>query len=403
MKILSVHNRYLQRGGEDASREAEEQLLLDHGHDVIRFEADNREIKTLGTWRTALRTVWSGPAYAAISDLIRRQHPDVMHVQNFFPLLSPSVYYAARRLNVPVVQSLRNYRTICSNSQFLRDQRPCEDCLGKTIPWPGVLHRCYRQSRAGSAVVCAMLSLHNLRRTWHNQVTLNIALTRFARDKFIQAGWDPERVIVKPNFLLHDPGQGTGERCGVLFVGRLSPEKGLQTLISAWSKWCPDEPLRIVGDGSGRSQVEKWAKSMPTVEYMGERSGDEVLAYMKTAKLLIFPSIWYETFGRTIMEAFATGTAVVASRIGAPAELVEEGKTGWHFAPGDPADLVRVLHSALSDPAQWQAAGQRARKTYEALYTATSNYESLMRIYSKAIKLQEEMRPKDIDPASGAK
>lgn len=385
MRILSVHNRYLQRGGEDQSREAEEQLLIEHGHEVIRLEESNERVTQLGPLRTAARTVWSRESHARADALIRAHRPDVMHVQNFFPLISPSVYYAAHAHRVPVVQSLRNYRLLCLNAYLLRDDQPCELCLGRSVAWPGVRYRCYRGSRAASAVVAAMDSTHNLLRTWTRRVTRFIALTGFTRQKYIEGGFPADRIVVKPNFLSEDPGAGVGERSGAVFVGRLSPEKGLRTLLEAWQVIRTAEPLRIIGDGPDRGMVEEWAAKYSKVDYLGKRSIAEVYDAMKRSKVLVFPSLWYETFGRTIVEAFATGTPVVASRIGAAAELVNDGETGWLFTPGGVDDLARILGATLGNAKALNRAGRAARTTYETRYTAALNYNALLNIYESAI------------------
>jgi glycosyltransferase involved in cell wall biosynthesis len=378
MKILLCHNYYQQPGGEDQSFAAEARLLETHGHDVQRFTLHNDSIDEMSHWDLARRTFWNRDTFHTLRRLIRRQRPDVMHCTNTFPLISPAAYYAARAEGVPVVQSLRNYRLLCPNALFLRDGKVCEDCLGKSVPWPGVLHGCYRDSRPASAVVAGMIAGHRAMRTWTRAVDLYFTLTEFARGKFIEGGLPADRIAVKPNFIDPDPGVGTGQGGYAIFVGRLSPEKGIETLLAAWKQMSAELPLRIVGDGPLLEQVRLAAASDPHIESLGRRTPAEVLDLIGAASCLVMPSIWYETFGRTIIEAYAKGTPVVASRIGALAELVEEERTGLLFRPGDPADLAAKVQRNLSHMRL------EARREYQRKYTGTINYAQLMAIYHEA-------------------
>src|SRR5882757_8921508 len=226
MKILMLHNRYLVPGGEDQSSAAEVALLRGHGHAVEFLEEDNRRVEQLGKARTALRTVWSRESYRRIDEKLRGGQFDILHVQNFFPLWSPSVYYAASRNRVPVVQTLHNYRLMCANALLFRDQHLCQECLGRFLPWRGVVHACYRNSRAASAVVASMVGAHKLAGTWRKRVAMYIAVSGFARDIYITGGLPPEKIVVKPNFIHPSPVPGGGGGGYALYVGRLSTEKG---------------------------------------------------------------------------------------------------------------------------------------------------------------------------------
>ena len=248
MRILSVHNRYQIRGGEDESRQSEENLLREMGHQVEVYEEHNDRISTMNPLRVASKTIWSQESHQITKRRLKEQHHDIIHVQNFFPLISPSVYYAAKEQGVPVVQTLRNYRLLCPNALFFRDGQVCEDCLGKFVPLPGVIHGCYRESRVASTAVASMITVHRTLRTWVDMVDIYIALTEFARQKFIEGGLPAEKIVVKPNFVNPDPGVGKGSGGYALFVGRLSVEKGLDTLLAAWEKLSQQMPLKIVGE-----------------------------------------------------------------------------------------------------------------------------------------------------------
>ncbi len=383
MRILVIHNRYQIRGGEDECYEAEVSLLREMGHQVEVYEANNDRVAELGKLRLAADTVWSREAYQAVEHQLQKQRPDVVHVQNFFPLISPSVYYAAKAQNVPVVQTLHNYRLLCPNALFFRDGKVCEDCLGQIIPYPGVMHGCYRDSKVASAGVATMLSVHRAMNTWTTMVDSYITLTEFARQKFIAGGIPAEKIVVKPNFVRPEPEPGSGSGGYALFVGRLSVEKGLDTLLAAWEHLDNQIPLKIVGDGPLADQVVAATKRLPLIEWLGRKPMAQVHELMGEAKFLVFPSKWYETFGRVAIEAFAKGTPVIAANIGAIAELVDSGRTGLHFCPGDATDLAAKVKWLLANPAKLNQMRLQARIEFEDKYTANKNYEKLKEIYQK--------------------
>jgi glycosyltransferase involved in cell wall biosynthesis len=385
MRILSVHNSYQIRGGEDESREAEQRLLQEMGHDVEVYEESNDKVATLNPAQLALRTVWSAEAYRTVRARLKEKPHQIVHVQNFFPLLSPSVHYAAQAEGVPVVQTLRNYRLLCPNALFFREGQVCEDCLGQFVPWSGVVHGCYRDNQIASAAVATMLTAHRLLPTWTEKVDLYIALTEFARQKFISGGLPAEKIVVKPNFVHPDPGVGQGQGGYALFVGRLSVEKGLDTLLAAWEKLDDRIPLKIVGEGPLADQVTKAIANSTQIEWLGRKPMAEVHQLMGNARFLIFPSKWYETFGRVAIEAFAKGTPVIASDIGAIAELVTDGRTGVKFEPGNPQDLAAKVEWLLSHPEKLNQMRQEVRVEYETRYTAKQNYQQLLSIYEQVL------------------
>lgn len=384
MRILSVHNTYQIRGGEDESRAAEENLLREHGHHVDQYEETNDRVATLSKAQLAVKTIWSTETYRDVTQHLKQHAVDVVHVQNFFPLISPAVHHAAHDAGVPVVQTLRNYRLLCPNALFFRDGNVCEDCLGKAIPYPGVVHGCYRDSRVASAGVATMIVAHRALKTWTQNIDYFITLTEFARQKFIAGGFPAEKIIVKPNFVNPDPQPGKGDGGYMLFVGRLSVEKGLDTLIEAWRRLDIPVPLKIIGDGPLSDMVQSAAQEINTIEWLGRQPMQEVYDLMGRAIAVIFPSKWYETFGRVAVEAFAKGTPVIASNIGAIAELVDGDRTGRRFSPGDPDDLTRQVKWLMNHPGAVHQMRQAARVEFQTRYTAEINYRLLMDIYTKA-------------------
>jgi glycosyltransferase involved in cell wall biosynthesis len=389
VKILVVHNAYQQRGGEDAVVGAEARLLEAHGHAVVRYERHNDELRgrgALGGIGAGIETVWSSRAFREVRELIGKERPDVAHFHNTFPLISPSAYYACSRLGVPVVQTLHNYRLWCPAGKFLRDGRVCEACLGRNA-WPGVVYGCYRGSRAATAATAAMLAVHRGIGSWQTKVDVYIALSEFTRRKFIECGLPAERIVVKPNFVAGDLAPKTPPGSYVLFVGRLSEEKGPQLLLSAWRSMHTKVPLRIAGDGPLLEKLSREVRdcSLAQIELVGHRTADEVRALMHGARVLVFPSIWYEGFPMTIAEAFAGGLPVIASQLGSMAEIVQGGVTGLHFEPGSAVDLAAKVEWAWDHPEELARMGRAARAEYEAKYQPSTNYEMLMDIYRGAM------------------
>lgn len=390
MRILMVHNRYQQPGGEDGVVRAEAGLLRAKGHAVELVEEDNDSILgAADAVRTAVQCVWSAAAKRTIEERILEFKPDLVHIHNFFPRLSPSIHFACLRADVPVVQTLHNYRLLCPASTLLRDGHPCEDCLGHAFPWQAIQHRCYRSSRAASAALANMVFVHRIWGTWTRTVTRFIALTEFARAKFSAAGIPADRIAVKPNFVLSDPGMGLGKGGYALFVGRLSEEKGVAVLLDAWNRFPARVPLRIVGDGPLASVVREAAANHPRIEWLGRRSSAEVSALMADAAVLIFPSIWYEGFPLVLAEAFAAGLPVIASRLGAMAEIVTDGKTGLLFSPGRADQLFNAVQWAFAHPNQANAMRAAVRREFEEKYSAEVNYELLLAIYQSACTAPE--------------
>src|SRR6266481_3393790 len=368
MKVLMLHNRYLLLGGEDQATLAEVELLREYGHEVELQEQDNRSIEQHSKVGTAIGTIWSSGSFHQIRGLLLTGKFDIVHVQNFFPLWSPSVYYAAADCGIPVVQTLHNYRLMCVNSIFFRDNHVCEDCLGKAVPWRGIMHGCYRNSRAGSAAVAAMIGVHKLLGTWNKKVEIYIAVSEFAREKYIAAGLPGKKIAVRPYFLHPSPALGSGGGGYALFVGRLSPEKGIATMLDAWKTAENPLPLRIVGDGPLRELVKAACSVTARMQYLGPKSLPEVLDLMRQAEFLVFPSEWYETMGRTIMESLAVGTPVLASSLGPPATMVVSGKTGFHFVQGDVAALRRQVEWCSRNLEVLSSLRKNARTAFEETY-----------------------------------
>lgn len=377
-RILIAHNSYQQRGGEDAVVEAEAELLRSRGHAVRLLVAHNDAIVRMPRSRLAARTFWSSETVRDFRQALVEFRPDILHVHNTFPLISPSIYWAAARAGVPVVQTLHNFRLLCPQAMLLREGHICEDCVGR-LPWRGVVRRCYRGSAAQSGVLAGMISLHRALGTWGSKVDRYIALNEFCRRKFIEGGLPAQRIVVKPNFV-DFPAPEAGAREGMLFVGRLAEEKGLSTLCAA-ARLAPDVAVRVAGTGPEAGLLQ----GIPSVAHLGALSAAEVREAMCRAQALVMPSLWYENFPRTLVEAFACALPVIASRIGALAELVEDGVTGLLFEPGDAADLAAKMKWAATHPDALMRMGQEARRRYLREFSPEVNYRRLTEIYAQVL------------------
>jgi glycosyltransferase involved in cell wall biosynthesis len=380
MRVLVCHNYYQQPGGEDGVFASEVALLRSKGHDVSTFSVHNDDVVHVGRARLAWQTFWNNEISNQLASKVRRDRIDLVHFHNTFPRISPASYPAVRNAGAAVVQTLHNYRLSCPSATFFRDGRVCEDCLGRRFPWPAIKYKCYRSDRAASAVTSGMLLAHRALRTWHRHVDRFVALTTFSASKMVEAGLPRQKVVVKPNFLDIDPGFGAGDGRFALFIGRLSAEKGISALLEAWKQ--PGLPeLRIVGDGPLRDHVA----SAPQVKWLGRQPAGEVMNLLKSASLLVFPSVWYEGMPRTIVESLACGTPVLASDLGSMREMIMDGVNGWLVPPGHPVRLGARVKEIFADPATLAGLRHSARADYLAKYTSEVGYDRLMTTYEAAI------------------
>lgn len=385
MKILVLHNHYQQAGGEDRVFEAETVLLEAKGHHVIKYEISNDSIASMNAISVAQKTLWNRSTYSEIRNVIRSEKPHIAHFHNTLPLMSPSAYHAVKDESIAVVKTLHNYRLLCPNGLFFRDGHVCENCMGKFFPLPGIVHQCYRNSRRASAAVATMIAFHRLIGTWNKTIDLFIAPSEFARQKMIRGGMPERKIVVKPNFVYPEMGDSCNAAEFGLFVGRLSVEKGIRTVLDAWTKNSINFPLVIVGDGP---EIDLAKTSHPQITALGWKTRQEVFALMKRASFLVFPSIWYENLPMTIIEAFSTGLPVIAGNLGSMRSIVDHERTGLLFTANDPLDLTKQIKWLLNNNEKRLWMGKEARKEFETRYSAEKNYETLMDIYKRAIAIQ---------------
>ncbi len=390
MKILVAHTFYQQAGGEDTVFKEEVQLLRHFGHEVATYTRANDEITVSGLsgkLQLAANTIWSHESRKQLGGVLDREKPDLVHFHNTFPLMSPSVYAACKERDIAVVQTLHNFRLICPSAALFREGSPCELCVGGS-PWKGVLHKCYRSSRTATAAIAAMISFNRLRETWTELVDQFIVCSQFARNKFILGGLPAETINVKPNFVYPDPGLRNESEHYAVFAGRLAEEKGLRTLLEAWVKIGSAVPLKIIGDGPLRQELEQYCrdKSLTQIHFLGRLPHSAAIAEIRKANFLVFPSECYEGFPMTIVEAFAAGVPVIASRIGSVSEILRNGHNGLTFCAADARSLADQVLWALAHSNELEEMGRGARSDYEQKYSAEKNYQLLTSIYARALK-----------------
>lgn len=381
MRILILHNSYKNAGGEDTVVKLESNHLTLRGHEVRLEILSNDEIKgTIGKSKALYEVAGSKKSAARVGSWLSEFNPEVVHIHNFFPLLTPQVHLKIAREGVAVVQTLHNFRLMCAGALFLRDGTICEKCLGSPS-WPALKHRCYRGSLPGTAAVLAMQRATLGSKKWLGANDRFIALTEFGRAKFIEGGLPAEKIKVKPNFV-SDPGSPlpmAARTSGAIFVGRLSEEKGALDLVSAW-RAIPDLPLDIIGDGP---DMERLISEAPAnVRFRGRLSYDETLNEIRNARMLLFPSRWYEGFPMTLAEAMAAGTPIVAARLGAAHAILADQSFARLYAPGDPVALQSAVRDLMNDESDHVAA---ARAHYLSKYTPEANMAKLEKIYAEAI------------------
>ncbi len=383
-RILIVHNRYRRPGGEDTVVATETALLRSRGHAVELLLESNDALGQRPGARQALEVVWSRRSIRSIREMIRQFRPDVVHCHNIFYRISPAIFWTCRRMGVPVVQTLHNFRLGCANARLSRHGQPCERCLTSFLGgWNATQHRCFQDSALKSLALTATVGVHRRLGTFSRGVQFFIALCRFARGKHILCGLPPEKLLVKPNCVHPDPGCGEGSGGYSLFAGRLEPDKGLRVLLDAAAR--VPIPVWIAGQGPLEAEVRAAERRLPNLRYLGALPRDQVLAHMKRARLLLFPSLAYENFPMTIAEAFSVGLPVIASDQGAAGEIVRDGVTGRHFATGSGSALAAAVQELCDQPQQVDRMRAAARAEYESLYSGEASYRALLEIYRSAI------------------
>ena len=393
MRILLVHN-YTQgcaTGGEGHVFEDEARILQENGHEVQKLFCSNSEAtdaSLTGKIRAFWLAPWSSDGYARMAKAIQAFKPDVVHVHNFFLILSSSIFKAARDHGVPVVVTLHNYRMVSPCSQLLRNGSICELCVGRN-PWRILLYRCYKNSFWASLLRYRIYYLSRKIHRWERYVDAFVVLTAFGKAKMKEGGLPEDRLFIVPNCTTDPlgPNSAVPPGKGALFIGRLSAEKGMVNLIEAWRRI--DYPLTIVGDGNLRSQLERTASSQ--VRFVGEQKIENVIQFLQDCAFLVIPSIWYEGLPLVLVEAMAQGRAVAVAGHGAMGAIVQNGQTGVHFKPGDVSDLREKVQQLIANPDLVHRLGLEGRKVYLSNFTPQKHYEALMETYKTVFSRRDKL------------
>lgn len=397
MKVLLVHNYYgsAAPSGENLAYDCDVELLKQNGHEVIEFTTHSDELRAqpvLGALRGAFTCVWSPLAEARLRALIHARQPDIMHAHNVFPRLSPAIFRAAHRTNTATVLTLHNYRMFCAAGTAMRIRNTCTLCADRHSVIPALRYRCYRNSLVATAPIAASIALHRRLRSFERDVDAFIALTQFHRDFFVSRGLiAADRTHVRANFM---PGSvrplDWGEReAKVVYVGRLSDDKGVDVLIAAWKLWGHEAPpLVVIGDGPRRRVLERLARDQlrsGQISFMGHRSPTEAHAMIRAARMVVIPSRAFEGFPMVIREAFAFGVPLVVSDVGALANIVADSGCGVAFAVGDPVALAREAQSLWNDPERMRRMGLTAVNVHAKFHSEAAAYSALIRVYEAAV------------------
>jgi glycosyltransferase involved in cell wall biosynthesis len=392
MKILQCHNAYIYPGGEDMVAQSEAALLSSHGHEVIEYKRSNHELTALPPARRLkfyLKDIYSSKStYQDVRTLIETHRPQVAHFHNSFFMIGPAAYQACFDAGLPVVQTLHNYRFLCAAGTFFREGAPCEKCLshGRLA---GIVHRCWHGSATASFLMTQAIESY-FKAKILKKIDRFVALSEFSRGKFIQAGWDKERMTTKPNFLEKDPGQAGFQGKFILYIGALQPYKGVALLLAAWRSKKFAMPLKLVGTGPLQAKLQE--KSIAGVEWLGQRPASDVIDLIKQAACVVVPSECYENFPRVVIEAYACGIPVVASDLGAMKEIVIHRTTGLLFKPGEAEQLALQLEFLQNNVDDARRMGRQARQVFENNYSAAAQYPKIMSLYNEVIGCKNETR-----------
>lgn len=395
MKVLLVHNFYRSSSpsGEDAVFHNEKTMLEKNGSEIIEYTKHSDVLAgkgNIGLLKTSYEMAWSKKTYKELSKIIKETRPDIAHFHNTFPLISPSAYAACRDASVPVVQTLHNFRLICPGALLLRDSKPCESCLDGSL-LPAFKYRCYRDSRLATAALIRMLLINRQKNTYTQLVDRYIALTNFAASRFIKSGFPSEKITVKSNFLPHSPATGTGEGEYAVYVGRLSPEKGVRTLVQAWQDINNDKKLIILGDGPSAGELKTLIDANNlNIELGGYRNKQEILSIVADAAVQIIPSEWYEGFPMVVLEALSCGTPIIASDIGSLGEIIENNTFGFKFEAGNPTSLANTINDLFdmydNNKNAYLSFRNRAKDEFDDKYIEEINFKVLKHIYTQVIE-----------------
>jgi glycosyltransferase involved in cell wall biosynthesis len=382
MKVLIVHNKYKIAGGEDIQTNEEFQLLKQNGVEVELFFVSNNEVDSINPLKLAYNTIWSSKYYKLLLEKIRKNKYDIVHVQNFFPLLSPSIFHAAKKAGTKVIMTAHNYRLICPNALMFIDNKICKDCLGKTIPYPAIFKRCYRDSISATTITVSMLGVHNVLNTWKSKIDGIICISEFVKKQLMAGGFDEKKLHIKYNFVSSSIEPSISHEDYYIFVGRTSDQKGIHSLLEVFQKI--QKKLIIVGEGPLDEKIQEVVSRTNNIEFLGKLSLEQTYQKIARAKAIVVPSQSNEPFGRTIAEAFAHGTPVIASALGGITELVRDGENGFLFDPYKEGDFLNTVLK-YEEIKLYHTLRKNAFASYKQNFTTDLSFKTIMNIYQRVL------------------
>jgi len=394
MKILAIHNfhRKGSASGDDIVYKSETALLEQHGNTLVRYTVSNDEFDSagiIGKVKSTFGMMWSFRNHNAVQELIKKEKPDIVHIHTFFPLLSPSILYAAKRCGVPVVATLHDTRFICPCSTSLRDTQLCNEC-GDGHYLRMCKYGCFKNSRFQSLIVACIFKYHRIRKSFYKQIDRYICLNENQINLLTDIGFDKSKIVKKYNFVPDAEANlksvkvgGLPERYAV-FYGRLGEEKGIRVLMNIWER-LPDIPLVVMGGGPLEKEFKAWADGKDNVYFLGYTQHDRCLNIVKGGEFVVFPSIWYEGCSMVEIETESLGNALVATDLGFSAEAIKNGVNGYKIGLGDTDGFVQTIKKMWNNPEKCRVMGQNARADYEAKYLPEDNYKQLMEIYESLL------------------
>lgn len=393
MRILMIHNRYLQKGGEDTVFYNEAQMLDDGENEIFQFVVSNDSIKTnslVEKIKLGINTIWSISSYKKVKSYIKKIEPDVVHVHNTFPLLSPSIYWAIKSVGIPIIQTLHNYRLGCANGILYRESEICQKCIDKNIFY-SVYHGCYRESKIQTLPVALMQGFHRLIGTYSNKIDRYIALTEFSREKFMEIGLPKEKIVVKPNFTLNPytnkfPKDFKRRKKQIIYVGRITEDKGLEILLNSFTNLnMSNANLLVIGEGEKRIDYQEKYKFDSRISWLGSQEKEKVIDHISDSTMLVMSSLWYETFGMVLIEAMSVGTPIIAPNHGGFSEIVIENRNGFTYNRYNSNDLMLKMKQLMElKEDEWNKFSESCFEDYNVKYSKVKNKNALLNIYREA-------------------
>tara|TARA_R110000868_G_C10963488_1_gene768777 strand:+ start:5046 stop:6221 length:1176 start_codon:yes stop_codon:yes gene_type:complete len=381
-----VHNSYQIKGGEDSVVLNECNLLRSHGHDVTVFQVDNSYIRGFfSKLVVAIFSIFSVFGYFKMRRVIKKTKPDVVHVHNYFPILSPSIFWACHYNNVPVVHTLHNFRAICPTAILMWKGKVVEKSISSSSSWWTLSKKVYKNSFLGTFFLILMVEINKKIGTWSTAVDGYIALTDFSKKKYVSAGWPEDRIYIKPNFSDYRGGSLESRENFALYVGRLSEEKGVRFLVDCFRG--SGLSIKFVGDGPLNEYLESHGSN--NIENLGRLPKEEVLSLMSRASCLVMASTWYEGFPMVIVEALGCGLPVIVPKLGNMEAVVTHDLCGLHYTPKDNQGFINAASKVITDPSVRERLSIGALKEFDAKYTPSENLTSLIEIYKKVIKRKD--------------